>query len=178
MEENTRRSTTTGTIPNNTALSGGTVTTDATIAYRIVYTGTDNLTDAFLRNGDGLITGANPTYLNPSLMGVSGNMWLYVATATIKLAKILSVTKIDATHVSILIDRNMSGLSGANAAFLLGNLKEYSVANDGGSDGIFDYTAIVSGTTIHPPVFSKINEYQDAKMFDATGTSFLITENK
>lgn len=169
MGQNTRTSATTGTIPDYTALSGGTVTTDANKTSTLIYTGTDVLT-----------TTAFPL----THCGAEGLAWVYVASATPKLARVLGVVEVDLTNpaalvYALILDRAMPSVSGATANYIRGDLKSYSISNQGGADGVYDGNTISDGTNIAQAIqWPFVPNVLEAKTFDASGTSFLILENK
>lgn len=169
MGQNIRSSTTTGTIPTYTAISGGTVTTDANNSHTLIYTGTDVLTATAFP-----ITGC----------GVEGSAWVYVASATPKIARVMGITEVNLTNPAALVyairlDRNMPSVSGATANYIVADLKKYSVTNDGGGSGVFDGVALLDGETVTQEIQYPLNVgWLEAKTFDASGTSFLITESK
>lgn len=169
MGQDIRSSTTAGTIPTFTAISGGTVTSDTNNSHSLIYTGTDVLTETAFP-----ITGC----------GAEGSAWVYVASATPKIARVLAVTGVDLSNpaalvYSIRLDRNMPSVSGATANYIVGDLKKYSVTNVGNASGVFDGVAFAEGVTIEQAIQYPLNvDWLEAKTFDATGTTFLITENK
>lgn len=164
-----RTSSTVGTIPTFTALSGGTATSDANNAHGILYTGTDVLTTSAFP-----VTGC----------GAEGSAWLYCATGTPKIARVMGIVPVDLTNpaalvYSIILDRTMTGLSGTAINYIVADLKKYSVTNDGGASGTFDGVALLDGETVTQEIQYPLSvDWLEAKTFDATGTSFLITETK
>jgi hypothetical protein len=168
MPQSSRVSTTVGTIPAAISLAGGTVTTDANETSTVIYTGTDSL----------------PTILTDTLCGAQGALWLYVASATPKLARILGVTPVDETNPAalvyvIILDRAMPSLSGASALYVTADLKSYSVVNQSSAAGVFDEVALAANGSINQAIQYPLNTgWLDAKTFNATGASFLIKENK
>jgi hypothetical protein len=163
-----RASTTTGTVPASTALSGGTVTTDVNQTSALIYTGTDVL----------------PSILLDTLCGKVGALWIYIASATPKIARILAVTPVDESNpaaliYAIILDRAMPSVSGATASYIVADLKRYYVGNQGGASGVFDEVAFIAGEWVDTEIQYPLNtEWLEAKTFNATGTTFLIREYK
>jgi hypothetical protein len=168
MSQSSRVSTTTGTVPTSSALSGGTVDTDANKTSVLIYTGTTNIT----------------TVLTNVLCGQAGALWIYISSATPKIARILAVTPVDESNpaaliYAIILDRAMPSVSGATPRYITADLKSYSVVNQTTTAGVFDEVALAGNDSINQAIQYPLNTgWLDAKTFDATGTSFLIKENK
>jgi hypothetical protein len=83
---------------------------------------------------------------------------------------------------SILVDSAFSApLVGEDLKIVTASLADYSVGNQGGADGIYDGVALGAGATI--PRKENTNRRastrnREVKAINATGTSFLIDENK
>lgn len=164
-----RTSTTTGTIPAATTLSGGTAVTDTNKTTVLIYTGTDNLL----------------TTLAPILTGQEGLIWIYIVNATTNtLARCIGVTAVDESNpaalvYAILLDRVMTTGAAKTVTYITADLKKYSVTNDGGASGTFDGVALLDGETVTQEIQYPLTvDWLEAKTFNATGTSFLITQNK
>lgn len=169
MGQSTRSSTTTGTIPAATAISGGTFTRDTNKTTAIIYTGTDVLTDIF----------------PDTATGDQGYAWIYFASsATPKLFRVIGVTLIDDTNPAaleyvVLLDRAISAISSVSGSYIYADLKSYAVVNEGSASGIFDGVTLAAGASINQAIQYPLNwDWLEAKTFDATGTTFLIKENK
>lgn len=167
MGQSSRVSTTTGTVPAATTISGGTVTTDTNKTSVLIYTGTDVLTDIF----------------TSTRVGAAGSAWVYIISATPKIARVLGVTEVDLTNeaalvYAIVLDRAMPSVSAQTASYIVADLKSYSVVNQGGAAGVFDEVALAEAGSINQSIQYPLNTgWLEAKTFNATGTSFLIKEN-
>lgn len=169
MGQNIRTETGIGTIPAIAGtFSGGTVTTDANKTTTLLYTGTDNIL----------------SILPLTVTGSEGSGWIYIAASTPKIARVLSVVAVDTTTPSalvyaILLDRAMPSNSGATATYIIADLKSWSCTNQGGADGTLDGDAFASGSSVNEAIQYPFNtEWLEPKDFNATGTSYLITENR
>jgi hypothetical protein len=168
MGQASRISTTTGTIPASTTLSGGTCDTDANDTSTLLYTGTDEL----------------PSILTDLVCGQAGSAWVYIASASPKLARVLAVVPVDETNpaaleYAIILDRAMPSVSSATASYIIADLKSYSVVNQTAVAGVFDEVALAGNGSINQAIQYPLNTgWLEAKTFNATGTSFLIKENK
>lgn len=165
--QNIRVSTTTGTIPAATTLSGGTVTSDTNKTSTLLYTGTTNVLTLF----------------SDTLTGSKGAAWIYISSATPTLARVLGVVAVDETNpaaliYAILLDRAMPSVSGATASYVIADLKSWSCTNQGGAAGTLDGDNFESGSSVNEEIQYPLNTgWLEPKDFSATGTSFLITEN-
>lgn len=165
-QQNNRTSTGIDTVPSslNNQLTGGTVTTDALNSDHLVYAGTDNVKTVFQAHLRG---------------GYEGFLWVFVPTATVTVAKVLGVENTAINTYVILLDRAMAGVAGANIFYVIGDLKEYGVSNEGGGDGTFDGQVFVQGAFDNQKIeLGFKTNLLDVKPFDATGTSYRITENR
>jgi len=156
---------TVGTVPNYTALSGTTVTsqTDTTV---LLSSGTDNLNDVF-RDG---------------ALGVDSKFWIYVPAATPKIRKVTGLYQISLTAgtyvFSIQLDAAMTGASSSACNSVEAGIA-YSIVNDGGADGTIDGVTIhdQEGVTYSPyEKYSNRPKVQPVLYVDGTSTSFLINE--
>lgn len=155
---NIRRSTTTGTVPAGTAQTG-TVTTNTVDDTVLDYSGTQqDLANIFTLTETGL----------------QGTAWIYVPSATPPLARVKTVTA-----QAILLDRSMTGASGAAFQKVSGTLINYSILNDGGATGTVNGVNLLNGESLIQTVQYPVEaDCLEVVYIDASGTSFLITENE
>lgn len=156
---------TVGTIPNFTALSGTTVTsqTDTTV---LISTGTDDLNSLLFEGG----------------IGLDGVYWIYVPATSQKIAKITGLYKIievSGTYTfNIQLDRAMTGASASAANYVKAGIA-YSYLNDGAASGSVNFVTIKTGegNTYSPyDKYSNRPKIQPVSYVDGGSTDFLINE--
>jgi len=156
------------TIPVYETLSG-TLTT-STITDVLEYTGALTAQDVF---GPDLQKGA-----------VENNLYVYEDTSTHG-----SVRKIKAVYTpdsgatwSILIESAFdTPLAAEDLKIVTANLQSYSLFNAGDADGYYDGNVFISGASLTRTENTnrrQATRNREAKAIDATGTSFLIEEDK
>ena len=158
-----------GTIPNYSTLSG-TFSTDGVVSDIIRYTGPLTAQDVF----------------GPDLQrSFKNNLYVYEsASANGSLRLITGVLTSDKTSTTwaVLVESSFnSALVTHSAKIVEANLNEYGVLNDGGSDGFLGGVSFKSGDSVDISEDSrrrKATRNREAKAFNATGTTFLITELK
>lgn len=151
------------TIPAPVSVSTGTVTTNSTKDTVLTYTGAIDLVALF----------------NPVQFGLEGSLWVYVPATTVKLARVLDVELIGTNTYSIFLDRAITGASSTALSYVIGDLKAYSFVNSGGASGVFDYNTVPANFAFSEKIQYPLTvDFLDVKMIDATGTAFIITEDK
>lgn len=154
-----RTSTTTGTIPAGTNATG-TVTTNSIDNTRLDVAGVTN--DDFIEEHNANIK--------------RGNLWLYLP-ATNVISKIVGFNFNDTPL--IILEQSVGSVSGATFQIIKGDLSSWEVANVGASAGTLDGATFTNGRSLS--LSSKeypTNRVLDVITFDATGTTFEITEVK
>lgn len=164
MAETIRRITSTvGTIPAGTAMSG-TVTTNTGNNKILNYTGTPTEITSLVNDGNN---------------NWGGYTFLYAPSGTPKIRRLLGYSPLTGTTGSIFLDDTMTGLSGSSFQIIIGDLRSYSLTNDGGADGSVDGVTVVDGESIavNPtPNADGIGALKTPVYVVATGTNFLISE--
>jgi hypothetical protein len=156
------------TIPEYDSLTGSLTTSG--IATVLGYTGSLTAQDVF---GPDLQKAAEGT-----------NLFVYESTSTNgSVRKIKGIFTPDSGVTwSILIDSAFaSPLVGEGLKIVTADLQDYSVANTGASAGVYDGVAYASGAVVNRDENSNrraATRNREAKAVNATGTSFLIIENK
>lgn len=111
------------------------------------------------------------------------NLYVYENTSTHgSLRKIKAVYTPDSGVTwSILVESAFdTPLAAENLKIVTANLADYSVGNQGDADGYYDEVVLGAGATIERKEETdrrSTRRTREAKAIDATGTSFLITEN-
>lgn len=159
-----RTLTTTDTLPSSVGQQlNGTVTTDLLNADHLIYSGTSDL----------------EAILNRVQLGFEGSMWAYVPTATVPLAKVLGREPTGTNQWAILLDRVMAGVSAANIFWVVGDIKKYQITNQGGAAGVVDGQSLSAAGIVKDEIkLGFKTDFLDVLYLDATGTSFLIQENR
>lgn len=169
--ETTRVVTGKQTIPAYTAYSGSELTTNTDSTVVLDYT-----------------AGALTAYdvFGADLQGaLKDNVWVYSPSSNTdgEVRKVKGVNSNEAgTTWSIIVESAFTtALVDVELKLVTANLQDYSVGNQGGAAGIYDNISLASGATVARSENSNrraATRYRDAKIVEATGTSFLITENK
>lgn len=164
--ENFRTDTGKGVIPTYTTISG-TLTTNATKTTFLDYAGAVTAQTIF---GVDL------------QLALANNLYVYENASTNGSVRKIVGVHTNGTAWSIEVESAFdSPLAAENLKLITANLNDYSVANEGGSDGILDGKLFVAGATVHIEENSNrrmAKVHREAKAFNATGTTFLITELK
>lgn len=165
--EYVRASTTYGCIPAATNM-GGTFSDVTTSATSLVNSGAVTVESIF---------GADKQ------LALKNNLYVYDATGGAANVCVRKITAVNGTGTSwsLTIESALTSTqaSGKTIGLVVANLNEIGVANNGAGDGVFDGVALAAGGGI---VVKESNNTKGntrlAKAFDATGTTFLITEFK
>ena len=159
-----RITSTVGTIPNFTALSG-TVTSNTDTAV-LRYLGSNDIA----------------TIMPDGVLGSNSTMWVYVPAGSPKIAKVLGKYKNATNDWSLFLDVGMTGASASPANYVEAPIA-FSFLNDGGANGsIGDGATQVTiedgeGGTYSPyEKYSNRAKFQPVRYVDASSTSFLIQE--
>lgn len=151
-----RTSTTTGTIPAGTNATG-TVTASTINNTRLLVSGTTN--DAFKAEHGAPIR---------------SNQYLYIPS-TGAISKIVGYSFNDAPL--IILEQSVGAVSGVAFQIIDGNLTAWEVANVGAADGVLDGATFSQNRSLALSAKEyPINRYLDVITFNATGTTFEITE--
>ncbi len=165
MADNTRNiSSTVGTIPQGTSMSGK-VTTNASDSTKLDYTAGNNTELAALIN-DG-----NDNW--------GGYTYLYAPDGTPKIRRLLGFAQLTSTTATITLDAAMTGLSSDSFQIINTPLYGYSYLNNGGSNGSVDGVVVKDGEGVSIPpsdVDSGIGELKTPVYVDASATNFSIIE--
>lgn len=172
----------TNTIPAYTALNG-TVTTSASDTTVLLYSGTSNWDTIFHLP-------AAPATLSPNPFSTSANsrshqdrvsdIWIYVPSATVKLARVIGFTYLTTNSWALQLDRDISGAAGAACNYVVANLLSYFWLNDGVADGSVNGVTVQVGEYDNAPQLAPAGSrvtFQDPLVIVATSTDFLIREN-
>lgn len=164
--ENIRTSSTYGSIPAATTM-GGTFS-DAASATRLVNSGGATVESIF---------GVNKQ------LALKNNIYAYDATGGAANVCVRKITAVNGTGTtwSLTIESALTSTqaSGKTIGLVVANLSEVGVVNDGGADGVFDGVTLAAGSGVTDKGNSNTKgNTRLAKAFNATGTTFLITEFK
>lgn len=149
----TRTSSSTGTIPAGTAVSGATITTSTADNKVLQVSG---ITAAELREA----------------VTIKRNTWLYIPSTNV-------LRKIDGLSgdLNIRVTEATAGVSGLAFQIVVGNLQSWNVENTGAGAGVLNGGSIPSGTVKYNAAPEEpVKKTLDVVTFDGSGTTLVITE--
>ena len=152
------------TVPSsiNNVLNG-TVSTNAVNDNFLDYAGTSNVA----------------TFFNEVQFGLTGSAWAYIPTVAPYLARVTGIANTGTNTWTIQLDRSFAGVAGQSIYSCVGDLKKFSISNQGGAAFLLNGQSVLDGSTVSDEQFwnFKMNTL-DAIAIDATGTSLLIKETR
>lgn len=158
MGQNIRTVTGASTVPAYDTYSG-TVTTNATTTTKLICSSVD-LQEIF---GEHLVV---------------RNQWFYDGTEVRKIKAVWETTEASVIEIESAFT---TPLAAATPLIVDANLRAYSIANNGGASGEVNGKTIINTQVVNEETDSdqiSSRRYLDAVAVDATGTSFLIIENR
>ena len=156
----TRNLSSTGTIPDNTALAG-TVTsnTDTTV---LTYVGSNDIADI----------------MTEGKLGENSTVYIYVSAATPKVSKVIGLYKNSNNNYSIFLETGMAGASASACAYVPAAIS-YSYTNTGSTTVTVDGVSIIGGVGDAKQPYQKYSnrpKFHPAVYVNATGGTLFISE--